>query len=174
MPKGALLSHGNLAIACYSILFGVEIEGDRAAMSFLPLAHIYERVMELTTVAVGKRIGYTTGDPTRFLEDIQLLKPHFVPLVPRVLNRVYQSVIAAGDAPGLRGAIFRTAVATKLENLKTRGQFTHVLWDRIVFRKVRPLDFYMHICAVLDASYHHHLLSHLRPHRSVTSSGVGW
>ena len=122
-------------------MYGVEIEGDRTAMSFLPLAHIYERVMELTTVAVGKRIGYTTGDPARFLEDIQLLRPHYVPLVPRVLNRVYQSVIAAGDAPGLRGAIFRTAVAAKLQNLKTHGQLTHALWDRIVFRKVRPASF---------------------------------
>ncbi|PIL22879.1 transporter [Ganoderma sinense ZZ0214-1] len=136
VPKGALLSHGNLTMACLSLMYGVEIERDRTAMSFLPLAHIYERVMELTTVAVGKRIGYTTGDPARFLEDIQLLKPHYVALVPRVLNRLYQSAIAAGDAPGLRGALFRTAVATKLQNLKTRGQLTHALWDRLVFRKI--------------------------------------
>ena len=139
MPKGALLSHGNLAIAAYSFLYGLEIQPGQVAMSFLPLAHIYERVMELSNVAVGKSIGYTTGDPLRFLEDIQVLKPHYVPLVPRVLNRVYQSAIAAGDAPGLRGAIFRTAVATKLENLKKNGQLTHALWDRIVFRKASAI-----------------------------------
>ena len=155
-------------------MFGVDVEGDRTAMSFLPLAHIYERVMELTTVAVGKRIGYTTGDATRFLEDIQLLKPHFVPLVPRVLNRVYQSVMAAGEAPGLRGAIFRTAVATKLENLETRGQLTHALWDRIVFRKVRPLRLHMGIRAIFNAPYHPSLSSHLRRHRSATSLGADW
>ena len=56
--------------------------------------------MELATVAVGKRIGYTTGDPLRFLEDIQVLKPDFVSLVPRVLNRLYQSIIAAAETGG--------------------------------------------------------------------------
>ncbi|TBU23210.1 long-chain-fatty-acid-CoA ligase [Dichomitus squalens] len=136
VPKGALLSHGNLAIAAYSFLHALEDQEGQVAMSFLPLAHIYQRVMELTNVAIGKSIGYTTGDPLRFLEDIQILKPHYVPLVPRVLNRVYQSAIAAGDVPGIRGAIFRAAVAAKLHNLKTTGQFTHPLWDRLVFRKI--------------------------------------
>ncbi|KAI0771152.1 acetyl-CoA synthetase-like protein [Trametes elegans] len=139
VPKGVLLTHGSLAVATYTFLHHVEIEGDRVAMAFLPLAHIYERTMELCTVAIGKRIGYTTGDPTRFLEDIQLLRPHFVPLVPRVLNKLYHSAVAAGDAPGLRGALFRQAVATKLHNLKTTGKLTHPLWDRLVFRKLHAV-----------------------------------
>ncbi|KAI1783897.1 hypothetical protein LXA43DRAFT_1101994 [Ganoderma leucocontextum] len=68
--------------------------------------------------------------PSRsFLEDTQIIKVYFVPLVPRVLNH---------DAPWLRGAIFLTVGATKLSNLKMLGQFKHALWDLLVFRKVCP------------------------------------
>jgi len=88
-------------------------------------------------MAVGGRIGFFTGDPLRLLEDAQLLKPNFFPSVPRVLNRIYQAAMAAGDAPGLKGNIFRKAMATKLQRFRTTGEVIHPLWDRIVFRKVR-------------------------------------
>lgn len=45
--------------------------------------------------------------------------------------------MAAGNVPGLRGNIFRKAVAAKLERFHATGVVTHPLWDRIVFRKVR-------------------------------------
>lgn len=92
--------------------------------------------MELTTIAIGGCIGYFTGDPLRLLEDAQILKPHFFPAVPRVLNRVYQSAMAAGNVPGLKGALFRLAVQTKLDQLHTTGINTHPLWDFLVFSKV--------------------------------------
>lgn len=82
------------------------------------------------------RIGYFTGDPLRLLEDAQILKPNFFPSVPRILNRVYQAAMAGGNVPGVKGAIFRKALQVKLDKLHTTGESTHVLWDRLVFRKV--------------------------------------
>ena len=82
-------------------------------------------------------MGFFSGDPLRLLEDAQVLKPNFFPSVPRILNRIYQAAMVAGNVPGLKGAIFRRAVQTKLDNLRTTGVVTHPLWDRLVFRKVR-------------------------------------
>ncbi|KAF9453282.1 long-chain-fatty-acid-CoA ligase [Macrolepiota fuliginosa MF-IS2] len=138
-PKGVVLRHKSLAMATCSNLHGLELPDDGILMSYLPLAHIYERICELCTIAVGGRIGYFTGDPLRLLEDAQLLKPNFFPSVPRVLNRIYQAAMSGGNVPGLKGKIFKKALDTKLEKLRTTGENTHPLWDRLVFRKIQKV-----------------------------------
>ena len=92
--------------------------------------------MALCNIAVGGRIGYSTGDTLRLLEDIQILKPTFVAAVPRVLNRVYQVAMATASAPGLKGKLFRHATEVKVQQLRSTGQRTHALYDRLVFSKV--------------------------------------
>lgn len=149
---GVVLTHGNLASSAYSNMFGMDYPPNGSVLSYLPLAHIYEvclvlltssskltslqRVVELTTLAIGGCIGFSTGDNLRLLEDAQMLKPHFFPAVPRVLNRVYQSAMAAGNVPGLKGALFRAAVRAKLDQYHATGVSTHPFWDALVFRKV--------------------------------------
>ena len=96
-----------------------------------------QRVNQMAVVALGGAVGFFSGDPLRLLEDAQVLKPNFFPSVPRILNRICQAAMVAGNVPGLKGAIFRRAVQTKLDNLRTTGVVTHPLWDRLVFRKVR-------------------------------------
>ncbi|KII88692.1 hypothetical protein PLICRDRAFT_689891 [Plicaturopsis crispa FD-325 SS-3] len=138
-PKGVVLKHGNLASAVRSNLYGSPFEDDATLLSYLPLAHIYERLTESCVISVGGRIGYFTGDPLRLLEDAQILRPHLFPSVPRVLNRVYQSAMAAADVPGPKGTLFRKAVQVKLDRLHTTGDNTHAFWDRLVFRKIQAV-----------------------------------
>lgn len=92
--------------------------------------------MELCVILAGGKIGYSTGSPLRILEDMQVLKPNFFPAVPRLLNKIYQVIAANLEAPGLKGALFRRAVAAKMERLKATGDYSHPLWDRLVFNKV--------------------------------------
>jgi long-subunit acyl-CoA synthetase (AMP-forming) len=153
MPKGVVLTQETQAAAINAQLCGSTLT-DGAMLSYLPLAHIYavrremtghvsdlvliespQRLCELSVIAIGGSLGSFTGDPLRLLEDAQILKPVFFPSVPRVLNRIYQSAMVAGNVPGVRGALFKRAVETKLQRLRSTGDATHAFWDRLVFRK---------------------------------------
>ncbi|KAJ4467458.1 long-chain-fatty-acid-CoA ligase [Lentinula edodes] len=138
-PKGAMLTHGMLALSVQANLYGLNLPDEGSTMSYLPLAHIYERITELATISTGAKIGYFSGDPLRLIEDCQILKPSLFPSVPRVLNRVYQAAMLAGDVPGLKGALFRKAIQAKMEKLHATGDNTHFFWDKLVFRKIQAV-----------------------------------
>jgi long-chain acyl-CoA synthetase len=63
-------------------------------MSFLPLAHMFERVMETAVYSEGGAVGFFGGDIRNLADDIKVLRPTVLPVVPRVLNRIYDKVIA--------------------------------------------------------------------------------
>jgi len=141
VPKGVVLLHKTLAMTVTGYCYGREVPDNSILFSYMPLAHIYQRMAELVAIATGCRVGYFSGDPLRLLEDAQILKPHYFPSVPRVLNRIYQGAMAAGEAPGLKGALFRKALAVKLANLEaSNGKvYTHAFWDKLVFKKVQAV-----------------------------------
>ncbi|KAH9854117.1 acetyl-CoA synthetase-like protein [Lenzites betulinus] len=138
-PKGVVIDHGSMAQAVYAYMYQFEMDTSQVTLSFLPLAHIYERVMELIAVGNGGQIGFHVGDPALLLDDLRVLKPHLLPTVPRVLNRLYQAAMVAGTAPGLKGALFRRAVATKVFNMRNHNKFDHPLYDRLVFKKLQAV-----------------------------------
>jgi long-chain acyl-CoA synthetase len=87
--------------------------------------------------AMGVPVGYFSGDNLRLLEDAQILKPVYFISVPRVLNRVYAGVSAALAGGGLKATLLQKAIDAKLNLLRTTGGRDHLLWDRLVFKKVR-------------------------------------
>lgn len=108
VPKGALLTHWNLTSGAIAFTYGADFEGEGSVLSYLPLAHIYERINELVVFLLGGGVGFFTGDPLRLVEDAQVLKPKFFPSVPRVLNRVALGITTAAAASGPRGLSIST------------------------------------------------------------------
>ncbi|KAJ7492913.1 hypothetical protein B0H11DRAFT_2396137 [Mycena galericulata] len=136
---GVVITHRQFASSVVTNLLGLELPDDNCMLSYLPLAHIYERVNEMITTALSGRIGFSTNSPLRLLADTQALRPHFFPGVPRVLNRLYQAAMAAADVPGLKGDLFRRAMKAKLGRWRETGENRHFFWDRVVFRKLRAV-----------------------------------
>lgn len=137
-PKGALLTHSNVlsAIAGMSEFDFLPNPTDRH-LSYLPLPHIFERVVQGQILVSGGSIGFFRGDPTKLLEDIQACRPTLMPVAPRVLNKIHDKVIAGINAAGgVKKSLFYAALQAKAEGLK-RGHLKHGLYDRLIFNKIK-------------------------------------
>ena len=91
-PKGALLTHENLisSVSGVNEVFPIQIN-DRH-LSYLPLAHIFERIIQCQMYIAGASIAFFRGDPLLLIEDLQACRPTVLPAAPRVLNKIYDKV----------------------------------------------------------------------------------
>ncbi|XP_020611686.1 long-chain-fatty-acid--CoA ligase 1-like [Orbicella faveolata] len=143
-PKGAILTHANLVadISAYRVHMrqtGFELTPEDVHLSFLPLAHMYERINHLNLLLSGARIGYYSGDIKRLLEDCKELKPTIFSAVPRLLNRIYDKVMSGVSKSKLKRWIFQMALRSKESDLKRRIISKNTIWDYLVLRKVQNL-----------------------------------
>lgn len=138
-PKAAKVTHGELALCAAGMKVMTPLGEDEVLISYLPLAHIFGRLVEAVVMRSGWSIGYFSGDVTRLIEDMQILQPTIFFSVPRVLNRIAALISAQMDGPGLKAKLLRTAVNAKLANHDATGSVTHAFYDRVVFKKVRAV-----------------------------------
>ncbi|KAK5808811.1 hypothetical protein F5H01DRAFT_382198 [Linnemannia elongata] len=137
-PKGAILTHANFVTVVAASEINHILTPSDSGISYLLMAHVFGRAMEIFLYSTGGRIGHSTGDPLRILEDISVLQPTFFPTVPRLFNRIYARVYAlTAGATGFAGAMARRALAVKLANLKAGLGNKHAFWDRVLFNKMR-------------------------------------
>lgn len=106
-------------------------------LSYLPLAHVFERVVVTTLIHAGAQLGFYQGDTLKLLDDVAELKPTVFASVPRLYNRIYDKVMAGVNSSSfVKAFLFKTAFATKKANL-AQGSVQHFLWDWLVFSKVK-------------------------------------
>lgn len=138
-PKGVLLAHVD-CVATYSAASSrpaFTMSQEDVHLSYLPLPHVFERLVQFSVVRGGCSIGFYQGETLKILEDLQALRPTIFPSVPRLLNRIHDKLLAGVvEAGGLKKALFDRAYASKKAGLAS-GSVTHAIWDRLVFSKIK-------------------------------------
>jgi long-chain acyl-CoA synthetase len=146
-PKGVMLSHGNITsnvVACVALL---SISSADECLSFLPLSHIFERMVgHYTMLHRGVTISYATSPDTVAAEMVEV-RPTIMAAVPRLYEKIYARVLdsATAGSPVKKHIFFwaKRSAETWLEYAMARRPAPSAvalkkrLADRLVFGKLR-------------------------------------
>ncbi|MFT7613974.1 MAG: long-chain acyl-CoA synthetase [Parvicellaceae bacterium] len=138
LPKGVMLSHNNLVTNCKAAIERLPTDHTAVGLSFLPVCHVFERMILYLYQITGVSIYFAESIDT-IKENIAETRPHVFTAVPRLLEKVYDGIIAGGtSAGGLKGKIFNWAIG--LTDTFEYGKHPSVqrkLADKLVYSKIR-------------------------------------
>lgn len=144
-PKGVILTHDNTVTNIRGVdLFMEQFEDkmtvDDVYLSFLPLAHILDRIIEEYFFRNGASVGFFHGNINELRDDMMELKPTFLAGVPRVLERIHEGVLKGlEEVNPRRRRIFNILYNYKLRWMKAgyKQKYASPLADLLAFRKVK-------------------------------------
>ncbi|MEY9948214.1 long-chain acyl-CoA synthetase [Kitasatospora sp. GAS1066B] len=156
-PKGCLISHANFTaeadnlLACWGPVFSDRADEQAATLLFLPLAHVYARVVQVAALRGGIRLGHQSELGAEvLLPALASYQPTFLLTVPYVFEKLYDSARRKAESEG-RGELFgqaeetalRWARAAERKGLGHGGgpgpalRMRHLAFDRLVYQKIR-------------------------------------
>ncbi|XP_030068484.1 long-chain-fatty-acid--CoA ligase 6 [Microcaecilia unicolor] len=139
-PKGAMLTHGNVVADFSGFLKVTEslwsLTCEDVHICYLPLAHMFERMVQSVVYCHGGRIGFFQGDIRLLSDDMKTLRPTIFPVVPRLLNRMYDKIFSQADTPVKRWLL---EFASKRKEAEVRSGIIRndSLWDKLLFKKIQ-------------------------------------
>ncbi len=145
-PKGCCLTHGSFryelgaAIEVLPELFGKE---GSSTLLFLPLAHVFARIIQVGAIRAGSKLGHT-ADVKDLVTHLGTFQPTFVLAVPRVFEKVFNTASSKAYADG-KGKIFDRAAQTAMAYSRALDQggpgialrVRHAVFDKLVYGKLR-------------------------------------
>jgi long-chain acyl-CoA synthetase len=145
-PKGAMVSHSNITFNAIASGMFLDIESGGVMLSFLPLSHIFERMVLYLCLHRGVQINYATGIET-VAADIQDVHPTLMSTVPRLLEKIYARMQKnAADGGSMKKRVFDWSlqIARRVAQYSTRNeplppllQFQSEIADKLVFARLR-------------------------------------
>ncbi|RMD85993.1 MAG: long-chain fatty acid--CoA ligase [Candidatus Dadabacteria bacterium] len=145
VPKGVMQTHGNHLATLEAVERVGIVRCGEIDFAFLPLAHSFGRMMEYVGIYLGTQTAYAEKIET-IASDLALARPHFLPAVPRIFEKVYAAVMRARDeGPEWARRIFDWAVriGSRRADYVNRGErpplplrLADCLAHALVFRKI--------------------------------------
>ncbi|XP_021074305.1 long-chain-fatty-acid--CoA ligase 1 [Mus pahari] len=139
-PKGAMITHQNIMNDCSGFIKATEnafiASTDDVLISFLPLAHMFETVVECVMLCHGAKIGFFQGDIRLLMDDLKVLQPTIFPVVPRLLNRMFDRIFGQANT-SLKRWLLDFASKRKEAELRSGIVRNNSLWDKLIFHKIQ-------------------------------------
>ena len=145
-PKGAMLLQSNFVSNVLATTDLLPLPPTTVALSFLPLSHVLERMIEYFYFYYGTTIAYAESID-KLKDNLGEVNPHIFAAVPRVYEKVYGRVMDnVSKAPAARQKLFWKALDVGKQVLALRAQkktpdvllaLQHFIFDRLVFAKIR-------------------------------------
>jgi long-chain acyl-CoA synthetase len=118
-PKGCVLTHGNYRNVVTMCEQAAIFESGDVVYLYLPLAHSFALLIELISFDLGGTLAYWGGDPKQIVPELMAVRPHYLPSVPRIFEKIYTLVTSNGDPEKIRAA---TQLGLKVRQLQAAGQ----------------------------------------------------
>jgi long-chain acyl-CoA synthetase len=141
-PKGVMLTHDNIMSNVTACIPYLPVSLEARALSFLPLNHVFERMVTYVYLTAGVPIYYAESMDT-IADNLREVKPSIFTTVPRLLEKVYEKIMAKGlELKGVKRALFFWSVelGKKYEINKSLGwwyNFQLSIANKLVFKKWR-------------------------------------
>eukprot|EP01117_Protostelium_nocturnum_P007056 TRINITY_DN2529_c0_g1_i1.p1 TRINITY_DN2529_c0_g1~~TRINITY_DN2529_c0_g1_i1.p1 ORF type:complete len:852 (-),score=368.62 TRINITY_DN2529_c0_g1_i1:252-2807(-) len=148
MPKGVIHTHRGIVSTGFALAKLDNTGGfykTDVYLSYLPLAHIFEKISITLLMGVGAKIGFYTGDARSLMDDIGTLKPTVLCGVPRVFERIYSKILGDVEtAGGIKKWLFTRALNAKKDSLTPsskklfeEAEGSTPIYNKIVFSKAK-------------------------------------
>ena len=141
-PKGVMLTHNNLFSNVKASALALQVGPREQTLSFLPLSHILQRMVDYLLFAAGCSIAYAR-DISTVADDIKVVQPTIVVSVPRLYEKIYNKIM---DRSGVKAALISWAcrVGERWADARLSGRSPgplvatqYALADRLVFKTIR-------------------------------------